>query len=46
MAAGHVYAGGGTPVQQATGFESSAEAMFKYHMAVIPTPTRKIRLCL
>ena len=45
MAAGHVYAGGGTPVQQATGFEDSAEAMFNYYMAVTPDPDeKKIRL--
>jgi 3-oxo-5alpha-steroid 4-dehydrogenase len=45
MAAGHVYAGGGTPVQQATGFEDSADAMFDYYMAVTPEPDAvKIRL--
>jgi succinate dehydrogenase/fumarate reductase flavoprotein subunit len=45
MAAGHVYAGGGTPVQEATGFEDSAEAMFNYMMAATPEPDEnKIRL--
>jgi len=44
-AAGHVYAGGGTPVQKATGFEDSADAMFNYLMAISPEPAEeKIRL--
>lgn len=44
-AAGHVYAGGGTPVQQAVGMEDSAEEMFNYLMSVTPEPDEaKIRL--
>lgn len=44
-AAGHVYAGGGTPVQQAVGVEDSVEAMFNYLMSVTPEPdAEKIRL--
>lgn len=44
-AAGHVYAGGGTPVQQATGFNDSADDMFAYIMANTPDPDEaKIRL--
>lgn len=45
MAAGHVYAGGGTAVQQATGFNDTADAMFHYYMAITPEPDEtKIRL--
>jgi succinate dehydrogenase/fumarate reductase flavoprotein subunit len=34
MAGGHFYLGGGTAVQEATGVQDSAEAMFDYLMAV------------
>ena len=39
-----LYLGGGTPIQQACGFEDSPEAMFRYLMAACgpdpdPTPT-------
>lgn len=44
-AAGHVYAGGGTPVQQAVGMDDSVESMFDYLMSVTPEPDEaKIRL--
>ena len=38
IAGGHLYLGGGTPVQQACGFEDSAEEMYKYLMALTPDP--------
>lgn len=45
LAAGHLYMGGGTPVQKAVGVEDSVEAMFAYLMANTPTPEEdKIRL--
>ena len=45
MAGGHFYLGGGTPVQQATGHEDSAEEMAKYLRAVSPdADPEKIRL--
>lgn len=45
FAAGHVYAGGGTPVQLAVGEQDSVEDMFNYMMAVTPEPDEaKIRL--
>jgi succinate dehydrogenase/fumarate reductase flavoprotein subunit len=44
MAGGHFYLGGGTAVQQATGFDDSAEEMYKYLVAVSPDPDHdKIR---
>lgn len=44
-AAGHFYLGGGTAVQQACGFEDSAEDMARYLKAVSPAPhLDKIRL--
>jgi succinate dehydrogenase/fumarate reductase flavoprotein subunit len=44
MAGGHFYLGGGTPVQQATGHEDSAEEMYKYLAAVAKEPEHeKIR---
>ena len=44
MAGGHFYLGGGTAVQQATGFDDSAEEMYKYLVAVSPDPNHdKIR---
>jgi len=45
LAAGHLYLGGGTPVQQAVGVADSVEAMFAYLMANTPAPEAdKIRL--
>ncbi|WP_040691297.1 FAD-binding protein [Nocardia vinacea] len=45
LAAGHFYLGGGTPVQQATGYADSVEAMIAYLEAVTPEPdTAKIRV--
>jgi succinate dehydrogenase/fumarate reductase flavoprotein subunit len=45
MAAGHVYAGGGTRVQKAVGVEDSVEDMEKYLVANTPDPDRdKIHL--
>ncbi|AXQ28737.1 FAD-binding protein [Solimonas sp. K1W22B-7] len=45
LAAGHLYFGAGTPVQQAVGVEDSVEAMFAYLMANTPQPEQdKIRL--
>jgi len=45
LAAGHLYLGGGTPVQQAVGVEDSVEDMFRYLMANTPQPEEdKIRL--
>ncbi|MEV6276248.1 FAD-binding protein [Nocardia sp. NPDC051832] len=38
LAAGHFYLGGGTPVQVATGFDDTVEAMVDYLMAVTPEP--------
>ncbi|MCU1622394.1 MAG: hypothetical protein JWL79_1239 [Frankiales bacterium] len=38
MAGGHFYLGGGTVVQKATGYDDSAEEMFKYLMSVTPHP--------
>jgi succinate dehydrogenase/fumarate reductase flavoprotein subunit len=38
IAGGHLYLGGGTPVQVACGFEDSAEEMYKYLMALTPDP--------
>jgi len=44
-AAGHLYLGGGTRVQQACGFEDSVDDMLAYLMAVTPEPdAEKIRL--
>ncbi len=44
MSGGHFYLGGGTPVQQATGHEDSAEEMYKYLVAVSKEPEHdKIR---
>ncbi|MEV2223557.1 FAD-binding protein [Nocardia vinacea] len=44
LAAGHFYLGGGTPVQQATGYADSVEAMIAYLEAVTPEPdAAKIR---
>jgi 3-oxo-5alpha-steroid 4-dehydrogenase len=44
MAGGHFYLGGGTAVQRATGFEDSAEEMYKYLVAMSRDPEReKIR---
>ncbi|MFC9473377.1 FAD-binding protein [Nocardia sp. NPDC056952] len=44
LAAGHFYLGGGTPVQLASGFEDTVEAMFDYLMAVTAEPdAAKIR---
>ncbi|MEE3329536.1 MAG: FAD-dependent oxidoreductase [Myxococcota bacterium] len=37
-AAGHVYAGGGTRVQEAVGVEDSVEAMKAFMMAITPEP--------
>jgi succinate dehydrogenase/fumarate reductase flavoprotein subunit len=36
MCGGHVYAGGGTSVQRACGFEDDAEQLFQYLMACAP----------
>lgn len=45
VAAGHLYMGGGTPVQNAVGVEDSVEAMCAYLMANTPEPEAdKIRL--
>lgn len=38
IAGGHLYLGGGTPVQRACGFEDSAEEMYSYLMALTPDP--------
>lgn len=38
LAGGHFYLGGGTAVQKACGFDDSAEAMYRYLMAVTPDP--------
>jgi succinate dehydrogenase/fumarate reductase flavoprotein subunit len=35
---GHLYLGGGTPVQQACGFDDSADEMYAYLMALTPEP--------
>lgn len=44
MSGGHFYLGGGTPVQQATGHEDSAEEMYKYLVAASKEPEHdKIR---
>lgn len=44
MAGGHFYLGGGTAVQQATGHDDSAEAMYNYLVAVSRRPDHtKIR---
>ncbi len=45
MAGGHFYLGGGTPVQEATGWEDTPEAMAAYLRATLPTvDPEKIRL--
>src|SRR5690606_16089329 len=45
MAGGHFYLGGGTPVQEAGGFEDTPEEMAKYLRAVAPhCDEEKIRL--
>jgi 3-oxo-5alpha-steroid 4-dehydrogenase len=45
IAGGHVYLGGGTPVQIACGFEDTAEEMYKYLEALTPDPhPAKLRL--
>ncbi|MDB5975334.1 MAG: FAD-binding protein [Nevskia sp.] len=45
LAAGHLYLGGGTPVQRAVGVEDSVDAMFTYLVANTPEPDEdKIRL--
>lgn len=45
LAAGHLYMGGGTPVQKAVGVEDQVEDMFRYLMANTPVPEQdKIRL--
>ena len=36
IAGGHLYLGGGTPVQQACGFDDSADEMYAYLMALTP----------
>lgn len=38
MSGGHLYMGGGTPVQAACGFTDTADAMFNYLMALTPDP--------
>ena len=38
IAGGHLYLGGGTPVQQACGFDDSADEMYAYLMALTPEP--------
>jgi succinate dehydrogenase/fumarate reductase flavoprotein subunit len=44
LAGGHFYLGGGTPVQQATGHQDSAEEMYKYLVATAKDPEHdKIR---
>lgn len=43
MSGGIVYLGGGTPIQQACGFEDSAEEMFRYMMAACgPHPDERL----
>ena len=45
IAGGHVYLGGGTPVQTACGFEDTADEMYKYLEALTPDPDpKKLRL--
>lgn len=45
LAGGHFYLGGGTPVQQVTGHDDSAEEMYQYLVAVSADPDLdKIRL--
>jgi succinate dehydrogenase/fumarate reductase flavoprotein subunit len=45
IAGGHLYLGGGTPVQTACGFEDSPEDMYNYLMALTPDPDpEKLRL--
>ena len=44
IAGGHLYLGGGTPVQQACGFDDTADEMYAYLMALTPDPdAAKIR---
>jgi 3-oxo-5alpha-steroid 4-dehydrogenase len=44
LSGGHIYLGGGTPVQEACGFVDTAEDMYAYLMAVSPDPDQvKIR---
>src|SRR6478736_9725012 len=44
MSGGHFYLGGGTAVQQATGWEDSADEMYKYLVSVSKEPEHdKIR---
>jgi len=38
LAGGHFYLGGGTPVQEACGFEDTPEDMYRYLAAVTPDP--------
>jgi 3-oxo-5alpha-steroid 4-dehydrogenase len=47
LSGGHIYLGGGTPVQEACGFTDSAEEMYAYLMAVSPEPdaTKVRRYC-
>jgi len=45
IAGGHIYLGGGTPVQIACGFEDTPEEMYKYLDALTPDPDpKKLRL--
>ena len=45
LSGGQIYLGGGTPVQQACGFQDSPEEMLKYLMLVTPAPDlEKLRL--
>ena len=45
IAGGHVYLGGGTPVQTACGFEDTWQEMYKYLEALTPDPhPEKLRL--
>lgn len=45
IAGGHLYLGGGTPVQQACGFDDSPAEMYRYLEALTPDPDpRKLRL--
>jgi len=45
IAGGHIYMGGGTPVQLACGFEDTADEMYKYLEALTPDPDpQKLRL--
>jgi succinate dehydrogenase/fumarate reductase flavoprotein subunit len=45
IAGGHVYLGGGTPVQTACGFEDTPDEMYKYLAALTPDPhPKKLRL--